>query len=495
MNLYRIFLASMLALSCVGLMLGHRGPLKEQTLTISFESGKRFQQSQVFEYKSDNVHVRGRVALDAEQQRLHVTGDYTSRQDLEDGINLAFQLYDPRGRLLFKEGKRSPFQKRDSQSIATFDYTVRLDELGADEPAKAVVMQFNYVKELEYWADQKFPDWEFPALKIKGVDLLNPVQVSFSWTPWLAPKGISIYGLHRFSIRSSLAKADQYQASMESYYAPDRTRKENDRHAIDPQRIDRSQFALTQLSFDRYGPVKRRLGFLLEDVRWHNRPNNHYRSSWVIPIWAHTAIALFSMGVITLIFHFSSKSENVVAKRLLAALGAFAALLFALEFLSPLLATYLAMYLMALCFYLCRNVGYKIYWVVLLFVITQEALWNALHANQMVLPYGTGISIASAAILLAPLVLIKRRWLAMALGNLAIALGAAYYFTANQYYGFFNDFPTWNLLSYASQGLQVMDSIAELFKEGHSIVGSSILVALLAINSEALTPRPSKSTA
>ncbi len=464
----------------------HRPPSDEQTITIDLPLNTKKQVTIPFEYQTENVTLTGKISRTPGSPILRIEGDYLSYQNLEAGINLAFQIYDSKNNLLFKEGGRTPFSQEANCSIARFNYQIDLAPIDIQPKTDTVVIQFNYVKEFEYWADLKFPDIELPSLKINSIEQKSPIKVSFSWIPHLIPVKTPTFTFHRFSVSPNLPSASSYRPSIEAYSLNDRKRIENPRYNVTPDRLGKSEFLSAEMIFEKTGRTNRRLGFVLEGVRWHKRPPNSYQSSWVLPYWLYSSIAFAALAILSFLFHLASISRNKVLRSLFWTAAIILSGVFLLEFATSLLPAYLSLYAAAIVVVKCKRPPYATYWIIVSFIVTQELIWTSLQAEHDIFIHGLLFSLFLAPLIAAPLVLIKKRWLALAIGNALLVAIPAYYLTANLYYAFFEDYPTWNVLTYASQGLDIADSISSLLDERYSIAAISLLFYFTILNTPLL---------
>lgn len=471
----------------------HRVPNSAYTTHITFDNESQKIESQPFLYESPNITLHGTVTLDPLFQKLKIEGTYTSHQNLEPGINLAFQIYGPENTLLFREGDRTPFEKQsdNSDSIAQFTYEISIPNIAPEKETDSLVVQFNYVKEFEYWADQKFPDMELPALSVKGVDSKDPISVGFSWIPSIIPQGIKTYSFHAFSVSPNLESAAMYSPSVEGYLLSDRRRQENYRYNLDPEKLGQSEFLVAEMDFDQTGRANRRLGFVLDGVRWHNRPPSTYKSSWILPIWTYSAVVALYLALLSFVFHFASTVKKRKAKIALGVIGFLLSLIFLLEFTSQLMPFYLTIFATVIIASRSERVEYATYWTLLFFTISQEFIWAAIQNDFTPKSYALPFASLVAAVALAPIVLVKKPWVTTIFANVCLICIASYYITLNLYFVFFEDFPTWNVFTYASQGIDIADSIVSLLDQRHTIVGISILFFLVAINSAKIITKKS----
>lgn len=480
--LVNAFLLFALLASSKGLGSEHRLPSPEQTVGIDMSDAPWTQRSQTFEYKTDEVAFSGTATLDPQAQTVRLNGVYHSYQNLESDVNLAYQIYDSKDNLLLKEGERSPFTKEADHSTTHFNYLIDLGYVSGKKKINTLVIQFNYVKELEYWADQKFPEIELPSLQIEGVKYIDPIKVSFSWIPLFAPKNVTTYSFHSFSINSSLKSAAKYRPSVEGYFLSDRKRQENERYSVDPENVGKSEFLVGEMTFAQTGRVNRRLGFVLEGVRWHKRSSDTYKSTWVVPVWLYSALAFAFLAIISFVFHFATTSRHKLLRTSSWIAAAVLSIIFLLEFATPLLPVYLLIFAAAVVSIKLEKSCYTVYWLLVFYIITQEFIWGTLQNKHSIFIHGLLFSLFLAPLLVAPLVLIKKSWIATAIANTLVVCFASYYTTTSLYYAFFEDYPTWNILTYSKQGLAVADSIASLIDERLSIVAISVLFYLVALN-------------
>lgn len=461
----------------------HRPPVADHTVDVLLEEADEGRSlHQEFRYESEAVFASGSIRYDSQTGQFAIGGEYVSRQGLEEEVALAFQLFDAEGRLLFKEGGRTPFKFADGEARARFEYRRILADWKVPAEAETITLRFNYVKEHEYWADQRFPDLELPALRISPVRRKAIFEVVFSWVPYFVPREVDSYSVNWIRYDGEALADQPYRASVESYFLDTRERKENARYGFDSAEGWANRLWLARMRYERAGAVNRRLGFVLEGVRWLPRPPETYRKSVIVPVWAYSALVFGGFGVVAGAWSLGQGLRRRWGRWLARGAAVLFGLVLALEFASPLLLVYLA---------LLGAIGAagrpgarpaaKAYWVVFLFAFSQELLWPALQGVRIGL-HGTLFSLGASAWLLAPLLLLRRPWSARLWGNAALLAIGGYYATASLYHAFFQDFPSWNAVTYAWQGVHLGGSVLSLLEERHCAALIAFGVSAVALN-------------
>lgn len=482
-SLVPLFLAFWCVIAIAGSTLdAHQPPDDRFTQSIRFDQSKGIAQVREISFNSPDVSLSGTATFDPIKNLLRIDGTYISNEFYDTKLNLAFQIFDSDKNLIFKEGKRTQFLLKEDVLSTKFNYLLSLQDLGIPEKEDTIYFRFNYIKENVYWADEKFDNLELPAIKISGIENKDPIRVYFSWIPTIIPKSTPVVTYHIFKIGENLYSAQNYRASIEAYYLENRKRDENNRYTLPDETIDNTTYLFAQMRLEKTGRINRRLGFVWDGVRWHNRDEASWRSSWVVPIWQYLLFALVTIFTIVYTIKLSHHSDSTIIKRIGYSFSAIVTVLFLYNFWSyliiPILFCIFAFFIVSLCL----KIEYKTYWILTFFLISQEMVWHTLTPSPTIDLHGTTISVFLAPLLASPLILVSHKPILTVFGNLVLPAIAFVFISSNLYYTFFQDLPTWSILNYASQGLDVTDSIGNLLKDQHNSVGIVLIFFLLLWN-------------
>lgn len=444
-------------------------------------------------YRSPKITINGTIVQDLKTGAFNFSGDYTTKQELDPRVKLAFQTYSTSGNLLLLDGDRSEFSKIGSERTARFDYKYTLQRLQIPLRQSEFYIKFNYVKEHEYWADNKYPDIELPTLKITGAEQSESFKTLVSYFPTLLPQQGKVYSFHWFRSTKESDLPYRHKASVEAFYQEGGKRDDNVRIAIENESTRSHHIKAIPFQLNRSGTIQRRLGYVWDGVQWYPTPEINLKTSYVIPFWTYLLICSAASALPFLLFFLAGNQKAGVARSGLRLSSVILVLLVLLEFPSSLCLMLLLSYLLA--FLGSRHVHkrYGLYWTLLAFVVANEFIWTSLFESGPNKLGANILSIAIAALALAPIAKVKNRWMKWVLGNsIATAIGI-YYATMTIYYLFFGDYPALNVLRYATQGTELIDSMVSYIDSRFALFLIIALVTLYLVNRSAFksyVPQP-----
>lgn len=479
-----ILLVSCLFASNLPLVAAYLPPIPQNTREARLEPIGQMRSQANLHYISDDIAVAGRASADAQKSTFSFTGSYITRQPLEEGVSLAFQIYSKEGELLLLDGNRTPFTKTEDGWSAEYNYNYTLADLKLPLQDKQFYIKFNYIKEGVYWADIKFPEIELPAFHITDLSLGEQFSIRFSYFPIFIPKDQKSYSLIYYTSKKNEQTPFFHRASVQVFYEKNAVLDDNRRYDIPNtgSTTTEKHKLISEYHLEDTGRVKLRLGFVWDGVQWYSLPESDYQTAWVLNTHTYLAIALGSLVGVFLLFHFGRKSRRRAVKMGLYSAGILALLLYCLEFCGVYLPILILSAIALLLALLNTPSNYRSYWILLTYLALNETIWTVLIPTGPSELSANVFSVALGALLLAPSVLIKKRKIRIPLVNATAIAIASFYLTLSLYYLFFVDYPTFNVLTYASQGANLVDSIQSLIDHRFTSFGYCSILFLVSLN-------------
>lgn len=454
------------------------------TRTATLEKENETQSSAKLEYKSNKIEIVATASANTLSNSFTFAGTYITSQPLESGVNLAYQIYSIQGDVLVHEGMRSEFESTEKGKKSSFDHSYKTDKLNLPKEHDEFYIKFNYVKEGEYWADDKFPDWEFPAFKIKNLNRGEQFETAFSYFPTFILKDSTTYSFHYYNSQKSYTQPYFHRATVEALYQNEGFRDNNQRYLIDStsskEEQTHSQIAAFKLATN--GEVLLRLGYVWDKVQWYNLPTSDFTKAYVINAPLYFSLASLAVLLIIIAFWTSRIWKRRLWKIASQTTGSILVGIYVLEFLNLVLPTLIIVIAFTSLTFLKIDSRYKSYWLLLLFVFINELIFT------IFIPVGPAklsaniYSITIAALLLSPIAFITKKWIRVLASNLAALAITVFYATMVLYFLFFDDYPTFNILGYASQGSSITDSIKTLIDERFTSFAFAIVIFPVLIN-------------
>ncbi|MDQ8186386.1 hypothetical protein [Pelagicoccus sp. SDUM812002] len=458
----------------------HRPPAPEHTSEARLSSSDIENYSAELSYQSVLISIEGEIFVNTDIENLRFKGQYHTRQKLDDEVRLAFQVYSKNGDMVFLDGERTELLPKEQGHTAAFDYSYQLGTLNVPNKHKEFYIRFNYVREGEYWADMKYPNMELPSFFVSGLERSEILTPILSYFPTLIPEKKTSYSLHLFRSEKKVTGPFKHRATAQVKYVEDGGLDNNRRYEIKSDTKGKDwHVSLISYRLDRVGEVQRRLGFVWDGVQWYPQANDQFKTSYSVSAGLYLLVNAIAVLIASLPFYFA---RTVIRGKWLYVLASAISLLVLAEF--PTLDTLLfALVYVSIC------LGHKIlstqralYWVLLAYVVANEFIWGHIVpvGPTELAPFLLSISIAALA--MAPITLMSRPWAKLITGNLAFLAIASFYATMAIYYLFFDDYPSLNVLTYASQATDLLDSITSYFDSRFSTFATTSAIGLLATN-------------
>lgn len=446
------------------------------SIVVDFIDQQEQVESRTFSYEDQNYSIEGVVIIDSKIGEVSIRGSYLARDSsIDPTTSHAFNVLNLNGKPIHQDGLRTPWKKTADGLLAAFSYKYKLVDLGLGSNQYGFVLRFNYVKEGEYWQNERFPDSILPTLAVKNFKRNETFTPVLSWYPTYVPVNTYARSFHLFTSRQRGTGTLSHAASIETFDAESGNRIEQKRHELTAFEPETLQAIRSDMRFTETGLKQRQLGFFWPRVQWyHTGPLENANTLRVIPASLFTALALligFGIQILWLKIPSLGGKLRIVA---IAVLSIFSTL-FLLEIANGLFPVILVLLAISIISILKTDQNTKAYAICSLFLISQELLWTySLPLYPAKLP-ALLFSISLGAVAFLPIALVKRKVPSNTLALLLIVLVTAYYATMSIYVSFFEDYPTITILSYASQSSHILDSISQLASDQQLILVSSAL--------------------
>lgn len=450
-------------------------PSEVYSRQVSFIPIDRFSSKADLEYQSEAISIKGTAILSKKYNTLKFSGTYSTKQEIEPGMRLGFQVYSENHTLLLLDGNRSEFHDNANEKVANFDYDYTLERLNVPPNQSRFYIKFNYVIEGKYWADIQYPSMELPAFRFKNVNHREIFKPFFSYFPTLIPIDRKVYSIHLFNSYKSKPEPFNHVASIEARYIETDKFDDNKRHKVKNIDGNSTQFLIAQLQLNKRGAINRRLGFVWDGIRWYKLTDKSTNKSYVIPFISYFIIGLTFTSIVVGIFYWSATRKTAKTRRYGFAASGIASIFLLLEFLGPLLPVIIATIMVPVLGRKLIQLNNRLYWTLLALTISTDLFWTLIIQSGPTQGYASAFSLFMASVMLAPFALVKRQLLRLVLGNLMLVAITSYYMTMSFYYFFFEDYPTLNVLTYATQGTDLLDSISTFIDGRFIILGIIVL--------------------
>jgi hypothetical protein len=412
--------------------------------------------------------IEGEAVYHPPDQSLQIEGVYRTHQPIEPDAQLSYRIVDADGRVLLADGVRYAWVESPEGGLET-RFILDMPQVSEDPLRTGWVVEFNAVKEGEYWYRDRFPEIEFASIRLSGLPPRDHYIPMASWVPRYLPAEMAarIPAWFRAGLRDETFSA--YRPSLDLMAVDGMTKVRSAR--IDAEEIaDGRFFGLMPLGPQELGPLLVRPGLVWESVRWYGATDWYERErvefiSPIVYLWGALVVGALLLGGWLGLRRMSQGVARWGGGLILlgATLWWWGNLMIS-GFWLVLVAIGLAGSLPRLKFVPPRAGAYAFAWV---FMVWIEVYWGTLDGVANTQGSALLFSAATWALLLLPLLLIRARgwrWAAAlattALWWLATVVGVAYF-------EFFHDFPSVGDLFYAGQIGQLGDSVATLLTPRH----------------------------
>ncbi len=420
-----------------------------------------------------------RARFDPATQRLDVTGTYRVTEPLTEGAMLSYQVYDDAGELLLWDGAR--FAWSDDGRSAEFVLTLPMVD---EQPGlSSIRVQFNAVREGEFWYHERFPEVRFAAIELVNLPARDRYRAGWTWIPAVLPAQTRVVIPASWTIGYRNEERSGFAATLDVLDPAHEERTEARRLPFGAAAGDRrSVFRWLPMGAMQTGVVDMRPGLVWDDVRWYSAVDwfPYHRVRLIPPLlYVGLSLALATglglawgwirrwpiawlrgAGRVVVLAGWAWLAANLVVTGYWMAvvlLGAVAGVR-RRSWSRPGLPTYLVV------------------WCMLAFI---EIYWGRISGVARVRMSATLLSLAAWALVLLPLVFMRRRWLRRGLGIGAVLGWLIVSTAAVIYFQFFQDFPSVENALYARQVADLGDSIVSLVEQRHLIPVLVIAAAVL----------------
>lgn len=412
--------------------------------------------------------ISGDALYDPTDQTLRVTGSYLTRQAIEPDAYLSYRILDEAAEILIEDGARYAWERTPDNALrADFDLVILL--VSEDPLRSAWTVEFNVVKEGEYWYRDRFPEIDFAALGFRNVPIRDHYIARAAWVPRYLPANFPARIPAWFSVGVRDEQGSGFQPSLDLNSTDLLTRTRSIRLGFE-QMNNGTFWGWMPLQAQEPGFLLVRPGMAWENVRWYEAPDwfERERVEFVSPIWYVVVASLLGfLGWIGWSWGLGIRHRGLRWLGIIPLVGAsvwWTANLIVSGLWPALLAVLLAGASTGSKRIPPRVMGYAFAW---LFMGWVEVYWGNIEGTASIRGSAVMFSWATWAILLLPLLLIRsRRWsLGVSFGITAVWWLATV--TGVVYYDFFMDFPSIGDLFYAGQIGQLGDSVGTLLTPRH----------------------------
>lgn len=408
--------------------------------------------------------LEGEAVYDRARQNLRVVGGYQTTQPIEPEAPLSYRMVDAAGEVLEEDGVRFAWAvAADGSRHTRFD--LELPHILADPLLSDWTIEFNAVKEGEYWYRDRFPEMEFPVIAFANLPARDHFVPMATWVPRYLPAGFRVKIPAWFRVGQRDARFSAYRPSLD-------LTEEDPLIKVTSQRLEFSTleagafWGVMPLGPQEQGVLLVRPGMVWENLRWYEASDwfPRERVEFISPLTyllAAAGLALGGLGWGLLLRRIPHRGWRWAAGLPLG-FGAlwWAGNLLISGFWSVALAVGLAGAAVWARLPAGRGAGYAFAWI---FMVWMEVYWGTMVVAVGIQGSALVFSAATWAILLLPLLLIpSRRW-SWAVGVLLSAIWVVATVVAVSYHEFFFDFPSVSDLLYAGQIGELGDSVGALW--------------------------------
>lgn len=451
----------------------HRVPSKPFQVIDKYTRVSDFVDRAVFRYEGESVFLDGEFEIDRKADQVRIKGRYRSRQELETGVAFAIQTYGLGGELLVRNLPRMAFEINDEGSwMVEFDKVYSFQEMGIDSEREAVLIQFNYVQEGEYWYDIKYPEIELPSVVFHKLTDPERFRTLIAPIPLIAPIGIECFYPGLIAARKTHDRGFDHRASMQIVAMPERERMEEARRDIDSSiHLGRDhRLLVARIRFDGNGRFLLRHGFVWDEVQWYSDAINlgDYKTVFVVPLWVYLSSLSLVFGFLLYGWKLTNRLENLVARLTVRTS----------VWLIALYPIYVSMTNVGIWIIVASGIAYvvaglrvpigvRLYGVAFLLFSLLEVYWGWAFSPWTVSKSGILLSICIGAIVLLPVLWIRNSVISIFLIVLGTLCSGSIYLLMNLYSNFFYDYPSLRVIGYADQVANVSDSVWSLMGDAH----------------------------
>lgn len=401
--------------------------------------------------------------------RISVRGSYVTRQNFDPDSYLAYRIYDDADHVVLAEGRRSEWIEREGGGLRA-EFEIDIPEVLDDPTLTTLHIRFDAVVEYQFWYREKFPEMPFLEITISNIPTRDHFEPGWAWVPRFLPAGFAARIPVQFAKeRFAEDRGSNFVPALDVNTLDGKVRVPSQRIQLMEPLTDQFRGWLP-LDAHAAGTVMVRPGLVWENVRWYEA------NDW-FPRRAVTFISpvLYTIGMTSLLgvlwwgWGLIARIGRIGMRRSAAAGWALGATWFVVQMLMS--GFWLVAGLLILVGVLARSKkgmdGPRTYFATWAFFVAMELYWSRLESSVATVSGGIWVSVAVWALLLAPLLAIRRDWVRGATA-LIISLGwTGLTFASVIYFDFFQDYPSVENLFYAGQIGELGDSVFTLIEQQH----------------------------
>lgn len=409
------------------------------------------------------------VEYHAPVPRISVRGSYVTRQEFDPDSHMAYRIFDDADTMILAEGRRSDWVERDDGALRA-DFEIDIPQVLDDPTLTTLHIRFDAVVEYQFWYREKYPDMPFPEISISNIPARDHFEPGWTWVPRFLPAGFGARVPAQFEVgQFAGGRGSGFVPALDVNTVDGKVRVPSPRVQM-REPLERQFRGWLPLDAHATGTVMVRPGLVWEDVRWYEA------NDW-FPRRAVTFISpvVYTIGVVSLLgalgwgWGLIARIERAGIRRGVAVGWGLGAAWFTAQMLMS--GFWLVAGLLVLVGVLARSKKGmdcpRTYFATWAFFVSMELYWARLESSVGTVSAGIWISVAVWALLLAPLLAIRRDWVRWAIA-LVVTLGwTGLTFASVIYFDFFQDYPSVENLVYAGQIGELGDSVVTLIKQHH----------------------------
>ena len=427
----------------------------------------------LFRYEGEAVFLEGEVEIDRKIDQIRIKGYCRSSQGLEAGAWFAMQTYGLGGELLVRNLPRIAFESNDDGGwVVEFDKVYTYKEMGIDSDREAVLIQFNYVQEGEYWYDIKYPEIELPSIVFSHLTPSERFRNLLVPIPLIAPIGIDSFYPGLVAASKTHDGNFDHRASMEIFAMSDGKPKEESRRDLESAISLGGNFRLVvaKVRLGESGKYLVRHGFVWDGVQWYNDKEKlgGFKTLLAVPFWVYLSSLSFVFGFLLYAWKCANRIgipfAVYVIRVFVGLLGLYTICI------SMTNVGFWILLLLGIAYFVAGMrilVSARLYFIAFTLFFLLEIYWGWIFSPWLVYRSGILLSVFIYAVVLLPVLWIRNSVISILLIVLGTLCSTCIYFLMSLYADFFDDYPTLKVLGYADQVTNVSDSVWSLMGDSH----------------------------
>lgn len=409
------------------------------------------------------------VEYDSLEPRISVRGSYVTRQDFNPDSHLAYRIFDDADYLLVAEGKRSEWTEVDSGGLRA-EFEIDIPHVLDDPTLTTLHIRFDAVVEYQFWYREKYPEMPFPEITISNIPARDYFEPGWAWVPRFLPAGFGARIPVQFAVRHLVVgQGENFVPALDVNTVDGKVRVPSQRVLL-TEPLGNQFFGWMPLDAHASGTVMVRPGLVWENVRWYEANDWFPRRAvtfispvlYTIGMTSLLGVLWWGWGLITRIGRIGMRRGAAVGWVLGAA-----------WFVAQMVMSgfWLVAGLLILVGVLARSKkgmdGPRTYFATWAFFVAMELYWARLELSVATVSAGVWVSVAVWALLLGPLLAIRREGIRNAVALIITLSWTGLTFASVVYFDFFQDYPSVENLVYAGQIGELGDSVFTLIEQQH----------------------------